>query len=216
VDKAGGSDLRLSVPRSIDGGETVRSKRLAPLFIAAALLIALPAAAQPDNDIVDDGVSINGGATYWPEDWPLGLMLDAGYGNFDIRSGAAQQAGASGGDVDLWSVNVNGLLQSGSEGPVGFQVFGGVGAYHISAKLTDPGLYVGPICDPWSWWCYPGIIPGDVVVGELTETEFGWNAGLGITFELKSGSQLFLDTRYHWIKTREATEIVPIVFGYRW
>jgi hypothetical protein len=208
VDKAGGSDLRLSVPRSIDGGETVRSKRLAPLFIAAALLIALPAAAQPDkdrkdwfghfsagiglvtgeaDDIVDDGVSINGGATYWPEDWPLGLMLDAGYGNFDIRSGAAQQAGASGGDVDLWSVNVNGLLQSGSEGPV-----------------------------PWSWWCYPGIIPGDVVVGELTETEFGWNAGLGITFELKSGSQLFLDTRYHWIKTREATEIVPIVFGYRW
>ena len=45
---------------------------------------ALPSAHL--DDFVDDAIYVNGGATYWPSDWALGLNLDLGWAENDLSS----------------------------------------------------------------------------------------------------------------------------------
>ena len=59
--------------------------------------------------------------------------------------------------------------------------------------------------------------PTKLVVASESNTDFGWNGGIGVTFELASGSQFYLEAKYHSIDTSPAkTEYIPITFGYRW
>ena len=86
--------------------------------------------------------------------------------------------------------------------------------------MRENGLvYYPPVCDPWFWWCYPGGVgPGSIVVASQSTTEFGWNVGLGWAWEVNiSGSQVFLEARYHSIDTtRASTEYLPLTIGFRW
>ncbi len=221
--------------------------------VMSAIVTALPASAgaRPDKDwknwfghvaagysfgqgtfgdIVDDDFYINGGATYWPDDWALGLNLDVSYDERDI-SGSTIRAindalaglippggNVSGGDVRTWGLSLNAIWGPGSN-DTGFYLIGGVGFDDIKGSLDDTQLvYYPPICDPWFWWCYPGGVgPGNVVVASESTTEVTWNAGIGISFELSGGSELFIEAKYKSAETdRESTETVPLVIGVRW
>ena len=59
------------------------------------------------------------------------------------------------------------------------------GLYSLDGELTNTGLvYYPPICDPWYWWCIPGGVgPGEIVQASKSVTEFGFNGGIGLTFE---------------------------------
>jgi hypothetical protein len=46
-------------------------------------------------------------------------------------------------------------------------------------------------------------------------TKFGWNAGVGLEFELPYGRSWFIEARYHRISTDTPIESVPIEIGYR-
>jgi hypothetical protein len=167
------------------------------------------------SEVAEDGFTFGGGVSYWPEVWPLGLQFDLGYNKFDIEKAFVNAADASDGDIEMLSLTSAGVW-SPFEGRFGLDLIAGVGVYRIEGELTDPGFYLGTVCDPWLWWCYTGILEGDVVVAKESTTEFGYNAGLSLTFELMSGSQFFLESRYHWIDTDVGTEYVPISIGFRW
>jgi opacity protein-like surface antigen len=181
------------------------------------------------SDILDDGYSIRGGATYWPEEWPVGLVMELEYSGFDISNetirninDAIEQGGGegmlTGGDVETWSFTLNGTW-SPTQGQ-GFYLIGGVGAYRVEGRIKEDGLvYYPPICDPWFWWCTPGGVgPGTIVVASESTTEFGWNVGLGFAFEVGAvGSQFFIESRYHSANTSpEATTYLPLSIGFRW
>ena len=61
-------------------------------------------------------------------------------------------------------------------------------------------------------------MPGTVIKGEESTTEWGYNAGIGLTFEVgQSGSQLYLETTYHSAQTEGiSSDYIPLVLGYRW
>jgi opacity protein-like surface antigen len=185
--------------------------------------------AQGDfGDIVDDDIYLNGGFMYWPQEWPIGLNVDLAWTESDIKSSVIRRindalppdAGlVNDGEVSIWSLSVNGQWGPDLGGPVGLYVTAGIGIDWLDAELTDDALvYYPPVCDPWFWWCVPGGVgPGTVVRADEDATEFGWNAGLGITFDLDSGSQIFVEARYKTTQTdREDTEYVPVVVGFRW
>jgi len=180
------------------------------------------------GDIVDDEWYFDGGVLYWPEDWAIGLNFDLGYTKPDIKSSIIRaindeipvgDGSIDGGDVEIWSLGVNGVWGPDTDSSVGFYLTAGVGVDFIEGRLTDTALvYYPPICDPWFWWCIPGGVgPGTVVRLKEDTTEFSWNAGVGVTFELMSGSQIFIEARYKTAETDpRATEYIPIVVGYRW
>jgi opacity protein-like surface antigen len=182
--------------------------------------------AQGDfGDYVDDDWTLAGGATYWPESWPIGIDLELAWNEFDANSGVIQaineglppqSAQISGGSVEDWSVTAD-FIWSPDTGSVSPYIAGGIGAYYLQAELTSPGvIYYPPICG-W-WWCVPGgAVPGSIVQSSESSWNVGVNLGIGINFELGMGSQVYIEAKYHYVDSdpQEVT-YVPIMIGYRW
>jgi hypothetical protein len=40
------------------------------------------------GDVLDDDWTFNGGAMYWPSDWPVGLVIDGSWVDFDLTRSA--------------------------------------------------------------------------------------------------------------------------------
>jgi opacity protein-like surface antigen len=176
---------------------------------------------SPTNDveaILKDGWNFNGGATYWPEHWKVGLALEFGYNFFDIEDSVLDQIeGSDTGDVEILSVTADFIWgPDAKDTPVGVYLTGGIGGYYVDAELGRPGVWEGIICDPWLWWCYSGVVPGTVVTASESTTRLGWNVGAALTFKVGLGSQLFIEAKYHRVETETPTEYIPLVIGYRW
>jgi opacity protein-like surface antigen len=217
---------------------TLRSEKhsstLVPVvLVATALLCATSAAAQDSmswqkyvaggvstihgeaSDVVDDGVSFVAGVILRPEGRRLGVSLELGLHDFDIHEAVARSHGARKGAVDIVSLTVGPTWVFDNDSNVGFQFSVGVGIYDVTGELTDPGLYLGPGCDRWFWWCFPGIVPGEVIVDRASTTRFGFNIGLGVAFDVGTRKQIFLEARYHRVETRLTTEFMPLTIGFR-
>lgn len=191
------------------------------------------------GDIFDDDWQFNGGATYWPEDWAIGLELDLGYSNYDASNSAVRAlndaiddaimmdpsicpgggCNIDGIDFESWTLGVSGVWGPDTSGSVGFYLKAGVGAYFMEGRAKQNGLvYYPPVCDPWFWWCYPGGVgPGTFIVGKESATEFGWNASVGVTFDMNSGSQIYLEANYRRSELdRGSVTYIPITVGFKW
>jgi len=226
---------------SCKGVIAVSLKRIAPLLVIAGLLGVAPAEAQFEKewkswygqvdigyslpqgdagDATEDDLWFAGGAAYYPERWPVGILFELGYSNYDIRSDALEPIQPPeeriDGDVTVWSLTADAVWSPRLGDSAGFYAVAGIGAYRLEGTLSGPGDYAGIGCDPWLWWCDPGMVPGDAIPASESTTEFGFNLGVGISFEVGLSSEIYLEARYHRIDTPETTELLPLVVGYRW
>lgn len=215
--------------------------RIASLLVVAGLLGAAPAEAQFEKDwkgwygqvglgyalpqgdagdAIEDGLWWTGGVTYYPAEWPVGILAELAYSNHEIRSDVLEPIqlpeSRIEGDVTVWSLAASAVWSPRLSDSAGFYAVGGVGAYRLEATLSAPGTSSDIACDPWLWWCSTGMVPGDPVVAAESTTELGINLGVGVTFEVGLSSELYLELRYHRIDTPEATELLPFIIGYRW
>jgi opacity protein-like surface antigen len=219
----------------------VNLNRVASLLAVVGLLAAVPVEAQFEKDwkgwygqvgvgyalpqgdagdAIEDDLWWTGGATYYPERWPVGIMLELAYSNHDIRSDVLEPIQPPEerieGDVTVWSLTANAVWSPRLGESAGFYAVGGIGAYRVEGSLSAPGSYSGVGCDPWLWWCSPELAPGDPVVTDESTTELGINLGVGVSFEVGLSSELYIELRYHRVDTPEATELLPFIIGYRW
>ncbi len=68
--------------------------------------------------------------------------------------------------------------------------------------LSDVLYFIGGI----------GAYNGDF--GGMSHTRFGWNAGGGIAFPLKSGSSIFVEARYHSVQSADRFIFIPVSVGF--
>jgi len=170
------------------------------------------------GSIVDNGWNINGGATYWPKAWPVGLDLELAYNDMGIKNEALQGLdGVDSADFTTWSTTVDVMWGPKPGGTVNVYLMGGVGVYRSNATLGENAVFEGIICNPWWGWCTPGLVPGTNVLYDETQTKFGYNFGAGITFQIGLGSQIYIEAKYHRAETDPVKlEYIPVVLGYRW
>lgn len=169
------------------------------------------------GNILSGGWNISGGATYKPNDWPLGIVMELGYNDFGITQDALDFYESSGGDASIWSLTAGGIWALKTGGRVGFNVQAGFGAYYSQGQLTEPGYTCGTICDPhYPWWCWWGCTPGAVVDDSVSSIDFGYTIGAAITFRLESDSVIYLEAKYHWVGTESTSTFMPINVGFRW
>jgi hypothetical protein len=216
--------------------ETVTLKHIIPIVAVIGLLSATPADAQFTKDwkswyghveggfgltegdvadLADDGWTLGGGATYYPSDWPVGISMGIAYSDYDM-TGEAKDYFESNGDVSTWELTGGVTWSPRTEGTVGFYLNGGVGVYRTEARLTEPGAWCGPICPPYSWWCYPGCLPGTIVTDSQSTTDFGLNLAAAITFSVGMDSMIYVQARYNSVQSDATLEFIPLVVGYRW
>jgi opacity protein-like surface antigen len=170
------------------------------------------------SSVVDDGWNLNGGATYWPESWPVGLDLELGYNDFGLkRETLAGLDNVDSADFTVWSMTADVMWGPKPGGTVNVYLLGGVGVYRANVTLGEDAIFNGIICNPWYPWCYPGLIPGTKILADETQTKLGFNFGAGITFEVGLGSQIYIEAKYHRMELDPSEfEYIPVVLGYRW
>jgi opacity protein-like surface antigen len=174
-------------------------------------------------DAVNDGWNISGGAIMHPNpNSPLSYRVDVGYNYFGVSRDLINQANANSpvrtddGWASMFTVTVDALWSFGKPDHPNLYIGLGVGGYRRYVQLTQEALFGGTICDPWWGICYPGVVAGDVITADDKLTKIGYNASLGMTFPTSSGGKLFVEGRFHHMDSENATEFIPITFGYRW
>ncbi|MFV2073738.1 MAG: outer membrane beta-barrel protein [Thermoanaerobaculales bacterium] len=216
----------------------MRLKNLLPIMALGALILA-PAAANAQftkswkdwyghvaggysfvrgdaAGVIKDGWNVNGGATYYPDDWLIGISLGLDFESHDLKREILDAFEASGGDVNIAALTLGLSWSPKLDGSIGFYVNGGIGGYYVKGKLKEPGVVCGPVCPPWSWWCSPGCLPGTIITDSTSSTDFGLNLAAAITFEVGEGSMIYVEVKYHRIDSAVTTTYIPISVGYRW
>jgi hypothetical protein len=175
------------------------------------------------GDVFEDGYLLGFGAVIQPNPKsPIGYRFDFTYDFWDVNTGALDiddstpgaEVDIDDGDGDQFRLSAG--VQYESQGDRAKFVGGvGIGAYRLHADLTNSVLVPGYICDPYWWWyCYPGLVEGDVILTNKTLTKFGYYASLGVVFPL-TNSDFFIEAEYHWVNVEDYFETLPIVFGWR-
>jgi hypothetical protein len=174
------------------------------------------------GETFDAGWTLAGGVTFHPiRANPLGLRLDAGYARFGARrqvihsDGYPLSARVDDGELTTTHLTLDALHEFGRPGHFGGYVGLGIGGYHEDWTVTETVLVGGVSCDPFSGLC---LISGggEVIETDQRVTRFGWNVSGAVIFPVGSKGGISLEVRYHSIKSDPATEIFPVLVGYRW
>jgi len=166
-------------------------------------------------DFFDNGWTIGGGLNFTPDPaQPFLLRLDLNYSRFDAtneflsENQQLTQTPIDNGSMQTVTGFLNGVLQAPLNPWMRFYLTGGVGAGYRRLELTQNGFF----CN--SFFCGSAFDRNRLVASQDT-THFAWNAGLGMDFTLPRGQSWFVEARYERIETQQATELVPIRFGFR-
>lgn len=137
----------------------------------------------------------------------------------------------AGTDIEGWHNmqywNINAIYNVLPARPFGIYVMGGPGIYYRRVEITQfAGVAAVPYCDPWLYFCYTSAVPVEEILGSRSKTDFGLNAGVGVSLRLFGGPlRLYAEGRYHYIfggdydtaaGARSADgQYVPLIFGLR-
>lgn len=176
------------------------------------------------GDFIDDGWTIGFGAVWSPKpDSSISYRFDVSYDWWDVNTGdidldssiPGAEARIDDGDVDQWSLRA-GIMWESKGDSAKLMLGAGIGGYREYAKVSEYVYVPGWICDPYYWWyCYPGLVQGEVNLGDKALTKFGYYASIGVAFPL-TNSDIFIEAQYHWVNIEDYYQTYPIVFGWRW
>ncbi|MGI5864709.1 MAG: outer membrane beta-barrel protein [Myxococcales bacterium] len=155
----------------------------------------------------------------------FGLLAEYSLTWFDVKSSVLPQADINGNQL-IQSGTAQGLLNLVNTENAGFYLIAGAGIYFRRVEITRfAGTAVSSFCDPWLLVCFPTAVPVEDVLGSVTSTDFGVNAGLGGFLRLGPTVKLFLEARYQYIWGGDVdtpagprssnAQFLPINFGIR-
>ena len=172
-------------------------------------------------DFLQDGWTIGTGFIVRPDAaGPFALRTNFQYSRFNatnalLAQGAqANQTQIDGGYGQVFSADVDAVLQFPVSPHTHFYVMAGGGLAHRSVQLTQNVGSGGLVCGGWFDFC-GAYAPGDVVVASDSQTHLSWNAGAGLDFALPGGQSWFLEARFEEIETAQPTQFIPIRVGLR-
>jgi opacity protein-like surface antigen len=174
------------------------------------------------SQALDGGWTFGGGLSWQPDfSSPLALRAGLNYSRFNATrqliavNQAVDQTEIDDGYGEIVDFDLDGEYKTPLTPYItGFAV-AGVGVAHRRIALTQTVGYGDYFCDPWFGYCDYGVVPGEVVVASDDTTQFTWNAGLGLDFDLRNGESFFVEARFTRMQTAQPTDFVPIRVGLR-
>jgi hypothetical protein len=122
--------------------------------------------------------------------------------------------------------NFNGMVKSSNTGFFKAYGVGGGGMYYRAVSLTTPDVGFTTVCDPYWYACFPAAVEVDQVIGDRNSWDPGINIGGGVTFNLGSDVEMYVESRWHYIWGPEFIDAdglaqnangqyIPVTFGFR-
>jgi opacity protein-like surface antigen len=156
----------------------------------------------------------------------VGVQAEYLYSGYTIQDDVLSATGTNG-NHSMQYGDLNAVFTVLPARLFGVYVLGGPGIYHRRVEITEfAGVGLVPYCDPWLYICYSEPVAVDQVLGSRSKTDFGLNAGVGVSLRLFGGPlRLYAEGRYHYIfggdidtsaGPRKADgQYLPLVFGLR-
>jgi opacity protein-like surface antigen len=173
------------------------------------------------SNFLQNGWTIGTGFTVRPDpSGPFAIRTDFQYSRFNatnqlLTEGAeANQTQIDGGNGQVFSADVDGVLQFPVTPGMRLYVMAGGGIAHRNVQLTQNVVSGGLPCGGWFSFCGP-YTAGESVVASDSQTHLTWNAGAGLDFPLPGGQSWFVEARYEEIETAQPTQFIPIRVGLR-
>jgi hypothetical protein len=172
----------------------------------------------------DRGWLASAGATFHASpSVPVGIRLDLGYARLPVIEQTLEtgtfpdQVRVEDGHLALTTLILDVLYEFGEPGQMGGWFGAGVGAFHRRIEVTTE-VPVGVLCplDLGFPICPPASGFGQRVERDDQLTQIGFEFDAGISFPLTSKTGIYLEARYLTMRSDPATEIFPIVIGFRW
>ncbi|MFL5355070.1 outer membrane beta-barrel protein [Archangium sp.] len=185
--------------------------------------LSFPLGGSADN--FDTGGAFQAGVTYNISRL-IGVQAEYLYSAYNIQSTVLNAAGVNG-NHSMQYGDLNAVFNVLPARPFGIYLLGGPGVYHRRVEITEfAGVATVPYCDPWLYICYSTPVAVDAVLGSRSRTDFGLNAGVGISLRLFGGPlRLYAEGRYHYIFSGDIDtaagpkkadgQYIPLVFGLR-
>jgi opacity protein-like surface antigen len=194
--------------------------------VAAALLIAVPAAAQDEKPVQ---INVGGGFTgvYGAGSDRIGnggnftlgvifhtksaLSFQGEYGwngmkQKQLTVNVFPQPLESGGtptnffaDANMQYGDINAILEPKNNSRTRPYGLVGMGVYYRPVTISTPGVGYATVCDPYWYVCYPTLVPVETIVGKRSSTDFGMNFGGGVNVKMTDTTSIFFEIRYHYI-----------------
>jgi hypothetical protein len=102
------------------------------------------------------------------------LNLEYQYIDSKLPGAIIAEAGASGGNVHIWSFTLDPVYEFNPKSAIGFYAVGGGGFYRAVTSFTDPAE------QQYCTYFYCGVITQNVVVGHYSSNQGGWSVGGGL------------------------------------
>ncbi len=119
------------------------------------------------------------------------------------------------GNTHAWSLTLDPVYNIRTGGHFGGYVTGGGGFYRLLTSFNTP-VDLGQECS-YYYGCYEDY--GNALVDHYSSNQGGVNIGGGVTWKPnpEQHGAIFADVRYEYLfSPGNATEILPVTFGYRW
>ena len=150
----------------------------------------------------------------------FGIRLDFQFDNLPLRDSALQAAQASSATSQVYSFNLDPIINIPVTSKWGGYVVFGPGFYHRTGKLDSSTAIPGSGCNPfYTWWgsCYASSLPLNGHFLSTTQNEFGYNFGGGITRKIRGNIDFYAEFRWlHGSGGKQSTDLRPITIGVRW
>lgn len=165
------------------------------------------------DDQVTDGYDFGFGGISRDGD-AMGWRWDLGFDRHDAREGAIGNLLVDDGDVTTTYFRFG--PQWDFDGyDSRFYVNVMAGYYWSYANISMYATVPGVICDPFWGWCWTVAVPGEYILADQDEDDWGYSATMGYEFDVVGG-QWFVELQYHSAQHGEGYEFVPLVVGLRW
>jgi len=129
----------------------------------------------------------------------IGIQGEYSYSAFDVKEDLLAGTRFVG-DHNMQYGDLNVVVDALPQSRFGLYFIGGPGMYYRKVELTRiDGTAIVPYCDPWLYICYADAVPVGTVIGSRSSTDFGLNAGLGLTYSFYGPIRVYLEARYHYI-----------------
>ena len=179
-----------------------------------ALGYGWPLGTAADN--VSGDIAFGAGLRYAPEQWPVGLRFEFQWNEFDPKGELLDQFNVGDGNASVWSITANVEWNRRVSRSWGYYLIGGVGYYDRELELTEPGVGFITVCDPWWGICWNEPVAVDKVIGSYSDSSWGLNGGVGVTFPISRASEFYIEARYHWVDNDGgSTQYIPVMLGFR-
>ncbi len=157
---------------------------------------------------LNEGWNVEGGAgmNFGPY---VGVMVDLGYNSFGLNTLTATNAGATGGNLHVFSATLDPIVHLTPHSRFDLYVTGGGGIFHRTQEFNQLGVTTAAGIDPFF-----GIGPA---TSSYSVNKPGIDVGAGIAFGTKWHGKFFAEAKYDRIYTNyRHTDYLPVSFGFRW